>query len=255
MRFLRRLLVVVLLLAIVAGALAWTAPADLAYRLFGARLAPLEAQGLGGSVWDGSAERVSAMGLVLGKARWHVDRMAALRGRLQGDIDVQGQDVNGHARFARGPGALDVQGLEAKFPAQLLAPALDIPALVLLGTVALDVERLEFADGVLRTAQGRATWADLGVSGGAEARLPGLEIVFAPDASGSIVADIHDLGGPLAIAGRTTITGLAYRSETHLYLREPNPQLEEALKWIGERSPSPEGGSLLRIEGQIQPLR
>jgi len=106
---------------------------------------------------------------------------------------------------------------------------------------------------MLRTAQGKATWRDLGVSGGAEARLPGLEIAFAPDGAGNIVADIRDLGGPLAIAGRTTITGAQYRTEVHLYLREPNPQLEEALRWIGERSP--EGGSLLRIEGQIAPLR
>jgi general secretion pathway protein N len=221
--------------------------------VFGARLAPLEAQGLAGSVWDGSAERVSALGLVLGRAQWHVDRMAALRGRLQGDLDVRGRDVNGSARFARDTGALDVQELRAEFPAQLLAPALDIPALVLLGTVSLDVTKLEFADGLLRTAQGKATWRDLGVSGGAEARLPGLEIAFAPDGAGNIVADIRDLGGPLAIEGRTTITGAQYRSETHLYLREPNPQLEEALRWIGERSP--EGGSLLRIEGQIAPLQ
>jgi len=252
MRFLRRFLVLLVLLAIVAGALAWTAPADLAYRLFGARLAPLEAQGLGGSVWDGNAERVSAMGLVLGRATWHVDRMAALRGTLRGDFAVDGRDVNGRAKFARGPGALDVEALRTRFPAQLLAPALDIPGLVLLGTLELDVERLQFSDGLLRTAKGKATWRDLGVSGGAEARLPGLEITFAPDAAGNIVADIHDLGGALAIEGRTTIAGMHYSSETHLYLREPNPQLEEALKWIGERSP--DGGSLLRIEGEIKAL-
>ena len=255
MRFLRNVFIVLLVLAVVAGALAWTAPADLAYRLFGARLAPLTAQGLGGSVWDGSAERVAAFDFPLGRAAWHVDRGAAIRGTLAGDIDLRGQQVHGTARFVRAAGALDVQALKAEFPAQLLAPALDIPALVLLGTVALDVERLEFADGVLRTARGKATWRDLGVTGSAEARLPGLEITFAPDASGQIVADIRDLGGPLAIAGRTTIAGTQYRSETHLWLREPNPQLEEALKWIGERSPSPEGGSLLRIEGQIQPLQ
>lgn len=255
MRFLRNLLILLLVLAIVAGALAWTAPADLAYRLFGARLAPLTAQGLSGSVWDGAAERVAAYDFPLGRAAWHIDRGAAIRGTMSGDIDLQGQQVRGNARFMSAAGAFDLEGLKAEFPAQLLAPALDIPALVLLGTVALDVEKLELADGMLRTAKGKATWRDLGVTGGAEARLPGLEITFAPDASGQIVADIRDLGGPLAIEGRTTIAGTQYRSETHLWLREPNPQLEEALKWVGERSPSPEGGSLLRIEGEIQQLQ
>jgi hypothetical protein len=90
------------------------------------------------------------------------------------------------------------------------------------------------------------------VTGAANATLPGVRIDFAPAADGAVVGEVSDLGGPLAIAGELRIKDGRYLSETRLNLREPQPQIEEALKFIGQRMA--DGGSYLRVEGELHPV-
>jgi general secretion pathway protein N len=252
MRALRFTVVVVLLAAALAGVLLWTAPADLAYRLFQDRLGALRLGALTGSVWDGKAGRATAFGTPLGALSWRVERAAALGGRARGTLELAGDAVRGRAAFDHAAPSLILRDVDLVLPAHLLGPALDIPALRLLGTVTLRAPYVRVDDGLLKLARGRAEWRELGVSGAAEARLPGLAIDFGTRDDDTIVADIRDLGGPLAIDGQVTIRGGAFDLRCELELREPNPPLEEALKFIGERTP--EGGSLLLVTGEIERL-
>jgi general secretion pathway protein N len=249
----RAALAVLLLLAALAAVAAWTAPAELAYRLFGHRLKPLHLDGLSGTVWQGAAERSDALGQALGRLEWQVDRGALLSRRLDANLRVQGQDLRGSARVAAEADRVEVADLDGEFPASLLGPALDIPALTLLGRVSCRFSRLELQGGLPRRVDGTAVWRDLAVAGAATAALPGLEATFRTESDGLVAAEIKDLGGPLAIDGQVRMAGDRYRTEVRLNLREPNPALEEVLKFVGERTP--EGGSILRVDGTLRPLR
>jgi general secretion pathway protein N len=244
-------------LALVAAGLllvlVWTAPASLAYRLFESRLGPVRAEGLSGSAWQGHAERLSAFAVPLGTLDWTLEPWPLLRGVSRGDFRVAGGEVRGAARFHDAGGTLELRELHATFPARLLGPALDIPAFMFLGEVDLEVSEARVVDGVLRDARGVARWRDMGVSGLAEARLDGLEMRFAPASDAALVAELRDLGGDLAIEGRTRLEGGRFVSETWLGLRRPNPTLDEALKYVGQRLP--DGRTYLRIEGEMKPLQ
>jgi general secretion pathway protein N len=253
MRFIKGLLVLLLLLVLVAGALLWTAPASLAYRLAGGRLGPIELQGITGSVWHGQASSVVAMGVALGPGDWRIDRGAALRhAHAEGTISLRGTAVSGTASFQRRGDELVIRDAQARFPAALLSPALDIPALMFTGWVEVKAPHAQALSGFLTQAQGEATWRDVGIAGAAQARLPGIAMTFAPKAGGGISADIRDLGGPLAIAGHVDLNLGAFVLEATLTLREDDPQLAEMLQYVGQRRP--DGSSWLRVEGTMAPL-
>lgn len=252
MRVVRVLLALGLLALVLLAVLAWTAPAEVAYRHLRDRFGPIELSDVTGSVWNGRAGAVSAFGRGLGAIEWTVAKAPLFARRVDADVKLGGAGIDAKARIETGRDVVRIDDLSLVLPAELLGPALDIPSLVFEGRIALDVPEAEIADGFLRSARGSASWSDIGIRGAAVARLAGIRADFEPAADGAIVARIRDLGGALAVDGTVSIKDGKFRSETRLALREPDPQLGEILKFIGERTP--DGASILRVEGDLKRL-
>jgi hypothetical protein len=191
-------------------------------------------------------------GTALGPAQWRLEPWSALRGTLRGELALTGKLVHGKAALHRAAGTLRLEGIEAGFPASVLGPALDIPALILTGNIEVLASHAELRAGVLQSAEGTATWREIAIAGAAQARVDGLEARFVPAAGGGIEAKLRDLGGTLAVDGRVTVREGRYHAQVRLALREPDPQVQEALQYIGERMP--DGSTMLRIEGTLHPL-
>ena len=252
MLWLKRLLIVFAVLLAFAAVAVFTAPADWLYRHFAQPNSGVVLHGVRGTLWSGSAERVSAFTQPLGALQWQLDHWPTLVGRPRGKLNLRGTDVEGRAHFASDASTLRVDDLHGRFPASLLGPALDIPGLTFLGEVRFDLERLEIVDGIPRVAVGTASWTRLGVAGGAQAQLPGLKAQLSELAPEGVLIELSDLGGALEVQGHTQMRQGQFRTEVRLRAREPNPQLEELLTFIGERHP--DGGSLLIVEGEALPL-
>lgn len=228
------------------------APAELGYRFVGHRLAPLALDGVAGSLWRGRARQWAVHGIGLGALEWQVERGSIVTGRAKGEVRAIGDQVSGNARFERVDDGWLLSGVQGRFPATLLAPALDIPGLALLGNVELDLPSVRIAEGQLASADGTVIWRGLGVRGIAALALPGVEMRIEATGERSLEAKVRDLGGPLAIDGRVNLANGAFTAEVDLVPRENEPRLEEILKYVGERRP--DGGSHLRIEGTLKPV-
>ena len=63
---------------------------------------------------------------------------------------------------------------------------------------------------------------------------------------------LRDLGGPLAIAGKVHIAAAGSLRRRPRRCASTIRRWRRLLKFIGERTP--DGGSLLRIEGELRPL-
>ncbi len=252
MKPIRWLLLGLSVLLLLALLLVATAPADLAYRWFAHRLGPVRAEGLSGSVWNGSASGVSVFGTALGPANWRLDGWSVLRGAAHGDIALAGEVVQGKAALRRVDGAWRLEDVAAEFPASVLGPALDIPALILTGTVRVEAKYAALRGGVLESADGIATWREIVIAGAAQARVDGLEARFVPAPGGGVDANLRDLGGSLAVDGRVEVRAGRYSAQVRLAARDADPQVGEALQYIGERMS--DGSTLLRIEGNLHPL-
>lgn len=228
-------------------------PADWAYRLAAPRMPDIQLQSVSGTLWNGSAEQVVVRGLQLGSLRWTIEPRPLLERRLSGHLTLNGDALRIDGHFSLRAGASQLSDLSAEFPAVLLSAVLDVPAVRPSGRIGIEIERMQFEQGMLTAAQGRADWHEMGLTGMSEVRLPGVHMSFAPAPGHAVVGEVRDQGGPLEVIGQWRLAQGRWQSETWLRQREAHPALAEILKWVGQRLP--DGRSYLRIEGTLQPVQ
>ena len=238
----------VLFVVIVAA----TLPAATAYRYAEPHVQPLRLQGIEGNLWSGRATQASVYAMPIGELRWTLDPWAAVGLHARGEAALAGAALNASTHFDATRDRIVIDTANARLPASILGPALDIPSLVLLGDIDVKLDALELRAGMVQTASGTLTWRNAGVSGAAEARFSDLVVHFASPRDGLIEGEIGDSGGALRASGRVVIERERFNAEIRLGVRGDNPQLAEALMYVGERTP--DGGSLLRVEGTLRRL-
>ncbi|HJT97091.1 MAG TPA: type II secretion system protein N [Rhodanobacteraceae bacterium] len=249
MRFLKYLVVVLVLLLVVGGVVLWTLPADVAYRQGARYLGPVVLSGVRGTLWNGHADGISVFGRDLGEIDWHMAKSALLRGRMSADVRIQGTDVDAAGTVEReGAGVMTVRDVRFRFPAELFAPVLDIPDLSLLGAISGVVSEATLRAGFIERATGNARWSEAGVSGAAEARFADIVGEFAGAPNGGIAGTAHDDGtGNLAVAATFHATVSGFEAEARLSARNGDTQVQEMLAHVGE--PQPDGSSKLVVRG------
>src|SRR6476646_4517415 len=103
MKVIRRLLLVLVLLALIGGVVLFTLPAQVAYRWGADRLGPLRLDGIAGTVWDGRANSVSAFNQALGSLEWRVAKMPLLSRRVVSELILSGGAVQAKGHAVREP--------------------------------------------------------------------------------------------------------------------------------------------------------
>lgn len=251
MRVLKILLALVVLLLLVGGVVLWTLPADVAYRQGARFLGPVVLSGVRGTLWDGHADGVSVLGRDLGEIDWRMSKGSLLRGNMAADVRIQGVDVDAAGLVERDrDGVLTLRDVRFRFPAEMLAPMLDMKDLVLLGAVSGVVATATVRNGLVEAATGNARWSEAGVSGAADARIADILGEFAAQPNGGIAGTAHDDGtGNLAVNATFQIALAGFTADAVLSARNDDPQVQETLRHVGE--PQPDGSSKLAIRGRM----
>ena len=256
MRFLKILLVLVLLLLVVAGVLFWTLPADVAWRQGAKYFGPIVLSGVRGTLWDGHADGVSLLGRDLGEMDWRVAKTSVLRGRVVADVRIQGTDIDAAGTVERAlvdsanAGAFVLRDVHFRFPAALLQPALDLREITLEGAISGVVSEAALRNGFVESATGNARWSEAGVSGQADARFADIVGDFAAAPGGGIAGHAKDDGtGNLAVDATFKAAVTGFDAEAILSARNGDPQVQETLRHVGE--PQADGSSKLVIHGQM----
>ena len=250
MKLLRRLLLVLIVLATIAILAAWTCPAEFAYRHFGDRIAPLKLHGISGSVWHGHADSAELGGQNLGMLDWRLRPSSLLQGAALAHIVLGGGDIVGSGTIEQNADRqLLLHDVEAHMPARAAAPIVDIPTLQLLGTIEVRIAHARLRGYTIIDASGVAFWRNAGVAGAAQASLSDLQFTFATATEGQVAGTVQDLGGPLQASGAFTANALRYDATIKLAARDNNPQVSEALQFVGQ--PQPDGSRELLIEGRL----
>ena len=239
----------ILLLAAIAAVAVWTCPADLAWRWFGGRFAPLTLHGLSGSVWQGHADDAELFGQSLGALDWSVAKAPLLRGDAVAAFVLHGAEVTATgSAILRAGGRVEFDDAAVTIPARLAAPVFAVPALQPLGTIEIDLAHAHVVGAWLDEVTGHARWRDAAVSGAAQAAIGDLQATFASSDTGAIGGTITDSGGPLQVNGTFTTSLGRYAAQVRLAPRGDNPQLAEALQYVGQ--PQADGSRELLIEGR-----
>ena len=251
MRLLKILLALVVLLLVIGGILLWTVPADFAYRQGARFLGPIVLSGVRGTLWDGHADGVSVLGRDLGEIDWRMSKGGVLRGSMVADVRIQGTDVDAVGLVERErSGALILRDVRFRFPAQVLAPMLDVKDLSLLGAVSGVVASAAVRNGLVESATGNARWSEAGVSGAADARFADILGEFAAQPNGGIAGTAHDDGtGNLAVNATFQAALDGFTANAVLRARNNDPDVQETLRHVGE--PQPDGSSKVAIRGRM----
>jgi hypothetical protein len=251
MKIFKWLLVLLALALVMAVIVAWTMPADVAYRYVASRLGPVSLVGVRGTVWDGHADGVSVFGRDLGELDWQVAKAPLLWRNVHADLRIRGADIDTSGMLMRdADGNVRASDVRFRVPASLFSPALDLPSLRLLGTVSGTFTEVAMVDGLIAQARGNARWSDAGVSGSAEARFSDILAEFSSAPDGSISGTVADDGkGNLAVDGSFEVTATGFNAEAFLSARNNDPRVQESLRYIGEQQA--DGSSHLVINGQL----
>ena len=163
---------------------------------------------LGGSIWHGECLGLAFEGSQFGDATWNLSPLAALTGRLSGDVDVRGGALIARADLnVRPSGAGEVTNLSAQFPVD--------PAFMKQfprnqrGLIAAQFARVELAAGGLpRLLQGNVEMRDFRQVGSRPLDLGSYRLVFdgKPSAEGVNTGKLNDIGGPFGVDGNVTFT-------------------------------------------------
>lgn len=248
MKWLRRTLLALAALVVLAAIAAWTCPAAIAYGFVADSLRPLRLRDLGGTVWNGHADHVELLGRDLGALDWKLQPLPLLRGEAAAHFAVTGAAVTAQGDVRRSGASTELEATVLRMPASIAAPALGIPALRLFGTIEVDIASARL-DGVrLAAASGSATWHDAEVAGAAQARLGDLQATFAANGAAGIKGTVRDLGGPLELTGTFSASLGSYAAQARMAARDGNPQVAEALQYVGQ--PQPDGSRDLQIRGR-----
>ncbi len=252
MKILKWLLVLFVLGLLLVGGLVALMPAKFVVDRFADRLGPIRLEGVSGTIWRGQAASLGYADQRLGALRWSIHPMALLSQRLDVDLVLEGGEFAGETFASLGAGSLRLERARLAMDARMLQPALDIPALELRGKVDLAIAEAELVAGLPRKLKGEAHWRNAAVAGSAEALLGDLRAEFLTATDGAIIGTVEDLGGPLMLDGQFRAALAGYEASAVLGARDGNPQVVEALRYVGE--PQPDGTSLLVIGGRFLPL-
>ena len=250
MKLIRNLLLLLLALALIAVLVLAFLPAKTALGFLGGRLGPVQLGEVSGTVWKGQAEPASINGQPIGTLGWRLHPLGLLAARVDADLTLTGDTYNGNGTVSvQRDRTLRVRDLHLVMPANKLQPLVDIPALVFRGDVQVDVDSAELRGGFPTQVKGRATWKNASVAGSAEAQFGDIVTDFASAPGGGIAGTVSDGGGPLQAQGSYTASLVGYDADISLRARDGNPQVLEALQYIG--APQPDGSARLVIRGRL----
>jgi general secretion pathway protein N len=170
MKFLFRLLLIVLALLLVLVLIAAFLPASTALGLLEGRTGSAKLEDVSGSVWNGRAGRVQIGERELGALSWQLSPWGLFSRRADLDIQLDGRELKADGFLSlSGPGSFSARDLKLQLDAQRLQSALDVPALTFKGAVDFNLRELEVRNYFPAKVEGSAIWLEARVTGDSSA--------------------------------------------------------------------------------------
>jgi len=173
--------------------------------------APLEIQGVSGSLWNGRAYLITADNSVtLNNTRWSFKAWKLLIGQLAVDMTTQYAGNNIETEIGTSfLGRYFVNDLSAAVTANELAQSADIPLAQLSGLVTLHIEHAQWQQGELPLATGEIKWQDAAVTFADTASLGNVFIILGESEQQQLIAAISNQGGDIKIEGKAELVPAA----------------------------------------------
>lgn len=222
-------------------------PARVAYHWF----APpaVQAGGLDGSVWSGSATEVTAVGLYLRDVSWRLKPLHLFTGTLAARLEAKPSAGFLEADVAAGLGGdVRLTNVNASLPLRDFAAIARMPGLS--GNASVQLEELRIHDGLPVAAVGTVAIADLVAPMVDPSPIGGYRAEFFTE-DDAVVASVEDVNGVFDLAGSLTVSAdRNYRFVGKVAATgNTSDKLKRQLRFLG--TPNDRGQHDIRLEGQL----
>lgn len=246
MTFSPKALVAIGLLTFVAAVVSLF-PARVAYHWFAPPM--VQAGGLDGSIWSGSATEVTAVGLYLRDVKWRLQPLQLFTGKLSARIEAKPSSGFLEADVAAGLGGdIRLANVSASLPLRDFAPIVRMPGLS--GNASLQFDELRIRDGLPVAAVGTVAIADLVAPMVDPSSIGDYRAEFFTD-DDAVVASIEDVNGVFDLAGSLTVSA----DRNYQFIGKvaatggTSEKLKRQLRFLG--TPNERGQHDIRLEGQL----
>ena len=243
LKYLRNVLIALVLLAALVLALVWYLPARWVMPRIEPQLHGMRLQQVHGSVWEGDAGQViGGDGKRLGKLRWRISRRALL-GDLRLQLAFDGPQLTFSGAMRRLPdGRIEVDDLHLQVALDVLETDAESPLGRPLGELQLNAEHVLLQGGWPLQLQAHGLWQHAAVRTD-EGDLTFGDIQLEAQSQGGVIqAHWHDVGtGPLQVQGELQLSPLGWRLDTTLRARHTDPALQ---RWLARFGPVSQDGSV-----------
>ncbi|HEY5642866.1 MAG TPA: type II secretion system protein N [Woeseiaceae bacterium] len=242
----KRGLIVAGLLAAIVGLVALF-PARVAFQWLPPAL--VQASGIKGSLWNGSAQAMMVSGVYVTEVRWTARPLRLFVGELA--LHVVAKPASGFLESDVGiglGGRISLRDLQAAVPLQLFERTVNVRGLR--GSGSLSFDRIDIDNGVPVTMKGNLEVAGLVAPLVSPGSLGGYRAEFFTQESG-VVASVEDTDGVIDVAGSLELRpDRSYRFLAQIVAKPETPEkLREQMKYLPPANDR--GQHELRVEGTL----
>jgi len=218
----RKLLIILGILALVVGVTAWRLPAGLLLEPVQSRLPEVDWSDTEGTAWNGRIEGFAWKGLQLGTVAWEFVGLEGLdSGMTRWNVHGQSPQYELRAQVVLTPDGdvSEVFDLRGYAPASWIDITDRLPLIYLEGVMRFDIEHLVLENGLPLNGEGIVTWTEAAITGGASERFGALRLALTPGERGTNEGFDFRLNSTEPADLRVTATGSMLRKDYEVDLR------------------------------------
>ena len=164
---------------------------------------PVNILGVNGTLWSGTAYSIAIHNkLHLKDTSWNVNAWKLFIGQFAAEIDSHLLNNNIHTEIGISlTGNYFVNDLTTKMPVEQITQFAEIPLAQFAGAVSVNIEHAQWSQGELPNASGIINWDNASVTVAESVSLGNITINLGESEQQTLLADIKNQGGDIAITG------------------------------------------------------
>ncbi len=216
--------------------------------------APVNIQGVGGTLWNGKAYSIRIDNIQLTKTQWSFNPLDLFAGKVSVDLSTQFLNEAFNAEIGSSFfGRLFVNQLSAKIAAHEIARLAKIPLAQLDGMISIDIQSASWKQGELPIANGKIEWREAMITVAETASLGDVTVVLT-ESDDQLNAEIKNQEGDIIISGNATL--LSQSDYTVDITLQPtataSDNLQQSLGFFAQKQPN--GEFLLKKSGSLNEI-
>ena len=200
--------------------------------------APLDFQGVSGSLWKGEAEWLSFDGLRLGAIRWTINPLGFITGSIKGTFIIDGHDLSAKGNYSSSFNGQTMSLDNTQFNAKGSFINKTQKYASLSGSIRGFIDQIEVQQpftAIPPRVSGMLNWEKGGLTSPVKLAEGNYQLILKPDTDGKTIATISSKDAPVDLKGTATLNNnWTYQSNIKIKALPKGKSIQGMLNMVGK---------------------